>query len=149
MTDTSDALDAPWSAERLEALVADFERARVPRAEWTHRAHVAVAAYELHRHGPVDGARRIVEGIQQLNAANGVAQTPTGGYHETITQLYIRVLGRFVADLAPTDDAVAVVNAAWAALGDARLPLRFYSRERLMSWEARTGWVEPDRAPLP
>ena len=36
-----------------------------------------------------------------------------------------------------------------ASLGDRDLPLRYYSRERLMSVAARTGWLEPDLSPLP
>jgi hypothetical protein len=34
-------------------------------------------------------------------------------------------------------------------LGDNRAPLDYYSPERLMSVEARRGWVEPDLTPLP
>jgi hypothetical protein len=34
-------------------------------------------------------------------------------------------------------------------IGDRRLPLRYYSRERLFSAEARLGWVEPDLLALP
>ena len=33
--------------------------------------------------------------------------------------------------------------------GSRNWPLRFYSRERLFSVEARRGFVQPDRAPLP
>jgi hypothetical protein len=29
------------------------------------------------------------------------------------------------------------------------LPLEYYSRDHLMSWEARIDWVEPDIKPLP
>ena len=40
----------------------------------------------------------------------------------------------------------------WTALGvalaDRSLPLEFWSRERLMSDEARHGWLEPDLRPL-
>jgi len=27
---------------------------------------------------------------------------------------------------------------------DRTLPFRYYTRDRLMSWEARVNWVEPD-----
>jgi len=33
--------------------------------------------------------------------------------------------------------------------GSKRLPFEYYSRERLMSWEARMDWVGPDLKPLP
>jgi len=32
--------------------------------------------------------------------------------------------------------------------GGPDVPLAYYSRERLMSWEARTRWLEPDLQPL-
>ena len=147
---TSTAPDTEtWSAERIEALAAAFDAAAIPRAEWTHRAHVTVAVHHLHRYGLRDGGRRVHDGIHRLNAANGIEQTPTGGYHETITRVYLRVLGAFVAAAATGADTASVVDAAWRELGDPALPLRWDSRERLMSWEARTGWVEPDLAALP
>jgi len=137
-----------WSAERIAALAAAFDAAAVPSAEWTHRAHVTVAVHHLHAYGFREGSERVREGILRLNAANGVPQTPTRGYHETITRVYLRVLGDFVAR-APAADVATLANAAWRELGDPALPLRWYSKERLMSWEARTGWVEPDLAELP
>jgi hypothetical protein len=50
---------------------------------------------------------------------------------------------------APLDGSLAeLANSIIAALGDKALPLAYYSRERLMSWAARTGWLEPDLRPL-
>jgi hypothetical protein len=36
-------------------------------------------------------------GIQAVNAAHRVVTTPTGGYHETITHFYMRVICDYVA----------------------------------------------------
>ena len=41
------------------------------------------------------------------------------------------------------------MRCCWRRRGGGDLPLRFYSRERLFSKEARLGWVEPDVAALP
>lgn len=138
-----------WSAERIATLAAAFDAAAVPAGEFTHRAHVTVAVHHLHRYGVHEGGRRVREGILRLNAANGIVQTPTRGFHETITQVYLRVLGDFVSRAAAGADTTTLANAAWRELGDPALPLRWYSRDRLMSWEARSGWVEPDLAALP
>ena len=138
-----------WSGERIAALAAAFDAATVPNAEFSHRAHVTVAVHHLHRYGQEEGGRRVRDGILRLNAANGIVQTPTRGYHETITRVYLRVLGDFVARAPADADTASLANAAWRELGDPALPLRWYSRERLMSWEARAGWVEPDLAELP
>ena len=68
----------------LEDLVRRFIERTLPKAEWTHAAHLAVGSWHVCRYG--------------------------------------------------RDDAFA--------------RLRFYSRERLESVQARLGWAEPDRAPL-
>jgi hypothetical protein len=41
-----------------------------------------------------------------------------------------------------------MADALIAEYGDKNLPFRYWSRERLMSPEARAGWVEPDLEPL-
>ena len=41
-----------------------------------------------------------------------------------------------------------LVDGLLAACGDKGLPLEYYSRERLLSWDARATWVEPDLKPL-
>ena len=43
---------------------------------------------------------------------------------------------------------VELTNAMLARLADKELPRRYYSRERLMSPQARTSWIEPDLQPL-
>jgi hypothetical protein len=54
------------------------------------------------------------------------------------------VIRLFLED-ANLDCTLAVLaNDLIEKYGDKNLPLTYYSRERLMSWEARTRWVEPD-----
>jgi hypothetical protein len=91
------------------------------------------------------------DGIQEVNAAHGVATTPSGGYHETITRFYLRVICGYVANEerdAGGNWAVRV-NRLLQRYGAKDLPLRHYTKERLMSVEARFGWVEPDLLSLP
>lgn len=97
---------------------------------------------------PIGALVRMRDGIQRLNAANDVPQTPTGGYHETLMRFYMWAVGEALADLdhgVPLDD---VCNAVIARCGDRKLPLRHYTELTLMSWTARTSWVEPDLRPL-
>ena len=132
------------AADGIRELVVAFERCELPRGAWTHHAHLLVALWYLVCCGPDEGAERVRTGIQRLNAANGVPQTPDGGYHETITRFYLWAIARHLRD-APRDasigDLAASLIAEW---GDKNRPLEYYSRERLMSWEARTEWAEPD-----
>src|SRR5262245_38224870 len=73
------------------------------------------------------------DGIMRYNVARGVANTETSGYHETITRFYVWVIDRYLkaADRSRMLDQLA--NELIAVYGDKDLPLRYYSRERLMS----------------
>jgi hypothetical protein len=141
-------LSPPFSTDEILDLVTAFERCDIPRDAWNHRAHLIVALWYLVLYGPDEGGERVRTGIKRLNAANGVPQTPDGGYHETITCFYLWAIGRHLRD-APRGASIAdLATTLVAAWGDKNRPLEYYSRERLFSWEARTGWVEPDLRPL-
>jgi hypothetical protein len=137
------------SAE-LEELAARFGRAAIPRPEWTHQAHLRVGAIYVQRFGADEALRRLRTEIRRLNEANGVANTPTNGYHETVTAGYVRLLARFLANCPPAmpfDERVAALLVSPVAGKQALL--RHWSRDLLMSPGARAEWVEPDRAALP
>ena len=56
-------------------------------------------------------------------------------------------MARIAAYLAGLDDIadwVTATNNLVEQLGDRDHPLHYYSRERLMSSEARAGWIPPD-----
>lgn len=131
------------SAEILR-LVREFEACTLARTRWTHHTHLLVALWYLMRHNEQDATRLISDGINRYNRAYGIETTRTGGYHETITLFYIRVIRKFL--LAANSDCTltALANSLLDSCGDKNLPLEYYSRERLVSWEARTRWLEPD-----
>jgi hypothetical protein len=132
------------TVEDIHDLVAAFERCEIPRAAWNHRAHLVVALWYLVHYGAAEGAERVRRGIQRLNAANGVAQTPSGGYHETITRFYLWAVGRHLRDAPHGVSLADLANTLVAVWGDKNRPLEYYSHDRLFSWEARTTWMEPD-----
>jgi hypothetical protein len=137
-------------ADDVVRLVARFEDGSLPKAEWTHQAHLAVGLWYA-AHLPADQALAVVrEGIQRINAAHGVATTPTGGYHETITRFYMRVICAYIASDEEKNgsDWAGRVNRLLARYGEKDLPLRHYTKDLLMSPAARFGWVEPDLRPI-
>lgn len=131
-----------------EDRVRRFEDGTLPFERWNHRAHLDVAVWYLRRHPRPEALERIRGGIQRYNAAHGVEQTETGGYHETLTVVFARLVGDLLEGAPPGTDEEDLLDEVWEACGDTRLPLEFYERDTLMSWEARTGWVEPDRRRL-
>ena len=131
------------TVEILE-VVRGFEARTLPRERWTHAAHLTVALwYSLQFDWP-EAVARVRRRIQLYNEANGIMTTPTGGYHETLTLFWMRVVRSFLeAERNEGRALVALANdlIAGSAVG---LPLTFYTRELLFSPEARAVWVEPD-----
>ena len=142
-------------AKGIEDLAERFGARNVSRAEWTHEAHLAVGLWYVARYGADEAFARLRVGIRALNEANGVANTPTGGYHETITHAYVVLIATFlerrgVTLRSPDRDVQCEVDALLQGpLADRAVLFEHWSRERLMSPEARAGWVEPDVRALP
>jgi hypothetical protein len=138
---------APFGhSDEVLNLVARFQDRTVPKAEWTHSAHLAVALWFASRLPFEKALTAMREGIQEVNASHGGATTPSGGYHETITRFYMRVICGYVAneERDAGGDWALRVNRLLQRYGAKDLPLRHYTKDRLMSVEARFGWVEPD-----
>lgn len=120
----------------------------LPRADWTHEAHLATCLWLLNERPDILPERDLPAIIRRYNESVGGVNDDTQGYHETLTQLYIRGVRDFLAG-CETGDLLARVNALLAGpTGQRDWPLRFYSRERLFSVAARRGWVEPDIMPI-
>jgi len=136
--------------QEIERLVAAFCDCSLPQKQWTHYAHLTVGLWHRLHYETAEAILRVRFGIQTYNESCGVKMTPEGGYHETITLFYIWAIGRYLESAG--DNTTSLVDLANglvnSPLGDRKFPLEYYSRERLCSWEARVGWVEPDVKPL-
>ena len=133
----------------LDDLVRRFTECSLPKAEWTHAAHLAVGLWHVSRYGRDDALMRLRAGITQLNETHGTVNSSTGGYHETVTRAYVQLLGAFAARHGGMTAAQRVTALLADPLADKRALLGFYSAAALDSVQARLGWVEPDLAPLP
>ena len=118
----------------------------LPRAEWTHEAHLAATLYLLTRRPGIDLDAELPEIIRGYNAAVGGVNSDTEGYHETITRTYLMGVRSFVAGCSKARLTEKVNALLRSPVGSREWPLRFYSRERLFSVEARLNWIEPDLA---
>lgn len=120
----------------------------LPKAEWTHEAHLAACLFLLAERREIDLPRELPGVIRTYNVAVGGVNDDTQGYHETLTQLYIRGVGAFLGE-HPDGGLYERVNCMLSSeLGRRDWPLRFYSRERLFSVAARRDWIEPDIAAI-
>lgn len=129
---------------RIEALVRAFEGCTLPTAEWTHREHLIVALWYLRHHPREEATDRIREGILRLNRSHG----NTTGYHETLTLAWSAVIARFLGQQDRGQPLSTLLGKLLEECGDKSYLLRFYSKDALMSDEARRRWVPPDLRPI-
>ena len=122
----------------------------VPRAEWTHEAHLAATVYLLLRRPDVDLDRQLPDIIRSYNESVGGVNDDTQGYHETITRVFLHGVRLFLEEADASEPLHQLVNQLLLSpMGKRDWPLRFYSRERLFSVEARRAFIAPDLAALP
>ena len=120
----------------------------MPRAEWTHEAHLSTCLWLLTERWDIDVDARIGDLIRRYNESVGGVNDDTQGYHETITRAFVAGVRRYLARRAETDLLAAVNGLLAAPEGQRDWPLRFWSPELLFSVAARRTCVAPDLAPL-
>jgi hypothetical protein len=120
------------------------------REEWTHEAHLAATTYLLLRHPQIDLDKDLPGLIRRYNESVGGVNDDTQGYHDTITRVFLHGIRLFLSEANPTESLHELVNELLLSpMGRRDWPLRFYSRERLLSVPARRAFVPPDVAVLP
>lgn len=128
-------------------LMSAFMARRLTHAEWTHEAHLRIA-WMFVRDQPLDEAHcafRIA--LIKLNDSHGVPESPTRGYHETLTRAWLAVVCG-ATRRCPAPDSCAFLARNPEFLNKTYLR-RHYTPERMMSVEARARFLDPDREPLP
>jgi hypothetical protein len=122
----------------------------LPRAEWTHEAHLAATTYLLLKRPDIDLDQELPGLIRRYNESVGGVNSDTEGYHETITRLFLHGVRLFLAEADPKAPLHELVNELLLSpMGRRDWPLRFFSPARLFSVEARRHFVEPDLRALP
>ena len=124
-----------------------FVSRSIASSDWTHRAHVRVAFLHLRRHSFSNSLALLRTRIQELNKVHGTPEAIDRGYHETVTQAFLRLIADAALRSVVRDSAGFCDENP--TLLDKRVLLEFYSRERIMSAEAKERFVEPDIQPLP
>ncbi len=116
----------------------------LPKAGWTHEAHLATCLWLLAERPDIDVDAQIGDLIRGYNVSVGGVNDDRQGYHETITRVFVAGVRRYLARTGEADLLLAVNGLLGAPEGQRDWPLRFYSRERLFSVAARRDFIEPD-----
>jgi hypothetical protein len=122
----------------------------LPRADWTHEAHLAATTYLLTRRPDVDIDAELPGIIRAYNESVGGVNSDSEGYHETITRIFLHGVRLFLSEADLGEPLHELVNELLLSpMGRRDWPLRFYSAERLFSVDARRSFVAPDLSALP
>ena len=134
------------SESELQRFVDAWKAGRLPKAEWTHAAHVAMAAYFAFDHAPEATFAIMKAGILHHNTSVGTPNTEDNGYHETLTRFWAGEIGAFVRS-GRFPLRLEAVRAAVAEFGGDRERFRlFYSFDVVRDRRARRGWAAGDKA---
>jgi len=131
-----------------ETFLARFEACDFGPDEWTHRDHIKLAYLELITHDFDTALERVRHGIKRLNASHETPETLTRGYHETITHAWLKLVHFTIEQYGRETSADAFCD-AHPELSQSKILRFFYSRERIISEDAKATIIEPDLAPFP
>jgi hypothetical protein len=138
-------MDAAWprDEDEIDAFVAAFEEGTLPKVRWTHAAHLLTGACYVHCYGEADATDRMRRNVSAYNVAVGGQNTDTGGYHETITVFWIKVLAGFLREHPAMARAEFTRLAVDEFAGQKDYFRRYYDFDVVKSVEARRVWVAP------
>jgi len=131
------------------ALLTAFERGEVRKEDWTHESHLREGFLLLESSSCRDEAiDRMRRGVRALNEAHHTPSVGESGYHETITGAWIRIIDHARGGWDGDGSSMDFI-ADHPHLADKRKLHEHYTRDRLVSDEARATFLAPDREPLP
>jgi hypothetical protein len=115
----------------------------LPKAQWTHAAHIFTGACYVHMLGEAAAIERMRDRVSAYNVAVGGQNTETSGYHETVTVFWIKLLAQF------RRKQPALARSPFATLAVEHFALqrdllsRHYDFDVVASSEARRSWYPP------
>jgi len=124
----------------IEAVVNGFESCEISKGAFSHRSHLTVAVWYV-KLNQDDATERLRAGLLRFLDHHGVGREK---YNETLTRFWLECVRRLIKGLNGDPGLLETTNVVIEVLADSRLPLEYYSAERLWSEEARVGWIQPD-----
>jgi hypothetical protein len=132
------------SIEQIRAVIEGFEQAIVSPSDFSHAAHMTVAAAYLLESPFQEALSRMRDGLHRLLELNGLE-----GYNETITVFWLLYVMNFIKEAGHGLDQLELTNRLLAGCSGSTSIRSFFSAELLSSEIARGEWVEPDIQPIP
>ena len=136
----------PVTETEIDAFLAEFEAGTLPKARWTHGAHLLTGACYVHALGEAAAIGKMRLCVIRHNQSVGTANTDTSGYHETITIAFIKLLAGLLREAAPIGRAEFTALAVQRFEADRGILRRYYDFDLPASVKARRSWVPPTLA---
>ncbi|MGA0116759.1 MAG: hypothetical protein ACO3JF_00040 [Ilumatobacteraceae bacterium] len=125
------------AVKAADAIAVAMTACRLPKADWTHDAHVQAALSLVLRMGAARALATLREAIPRYNLSTNTPNTETGGYHDTLTVYYVWAIDELLRE------GVSPEHIVGDALVSRTAPLEFWTRDELFSVDARRHWVAP------
>ena len=106
------------SEETIDLFLHAFFHHTLPKAQWTHAAHVTLAASLLHSAEFATVLPQVRNAIRSYNEAVGTRNTDTSGYHETLTVFWLRVVAQTASTSCTASSRLEAVRAVVDAFGE-------------------------------
>ena len=120
-----------------------FEACRLDPAKFHHADHIRLAWLCVQRYGANEAETKLLDGLRQFAKIAGVPQK----FMHTTTVAWTKLVAAAHADGPRTGNFSEWIE-SYPELLERDLLARYYSPGSLETQEARSGWVEPDLAPL-
>jgi hypothetical protein len=131
-----------------ETFLRRFEDGTLSENEWHHLEHIKVAYLYLQRYSLDEAIDRMRSGLKRLNAALRVPEALDRGYHETLTQAWMRLVHFTLHQYGAVASADEFFQ-QHPQLSQPKVLRLFYSRDRLMSAHAKAEFLAPDLTNFP
>ncbi len=132
--------------ENYQTLVKQFINCTLPKSEWTHEAHLITCVWHLENYDQMKSICFLRSRIITFNHSVGGQNTTTGGYHETLTQFYVKIIEQFLKNLDNPNLTFEekCEKLLESPIANREYPLKYYTKELLFSLSCRATWVESD-----
>lgn len=119
----------------MDDFIRRFEAGSLTKEEWTHAAHLRMAHWYVWSYPEIEAGVRIRVGIRHLNECMGGQNTEDAGFHETLTEFWIREV-RAMGPV-PVEEVMKLPADLWK---------RDYRSDVVRNRKARREYVRPGEA---
>lgn len=130
--------------QEINQLVKQFSDKSLPKAAWTHEAHLVIALWHNWYFDFETAFEQVKAKIITYNESVGTKNTNTAGYHESLTRFWMILTKNYLLENKPQTLELACNDFFKNRDALKTIPLKYYSKELLFSIKARKEWVNGD-----